>query len=87
MKTPNSISHVQCVFCWELTLKQPDAQGLRSFTIGKEPPTFGQMRCGVEELKQLNYCIQMMCQMSGMMEMAPDIFFLEGFFGSNAKGS
>ena len=55
IQTPKSISYLHCVFCWELTRKQPDAQGLRNFTIGKKPPTFGQMRRGGEELKQLNW--------------------------------
>lgn len=77
-------SHVHCVFCWELTLKQPDAQGLRNFTIGSKPPTFGQMRRGGEELKQLNCCIPMMCQMSGMMKLV-DISFWKDFLGQIRK--
>lgn len=86
IQTPKSISYLHCVFCWELTRKQPDAQGLRNFTIGKKPPTFGQMRRGGEGLKQLNCCIQMMCQMSGMMKIV-DISFWKGSLGSNTKGS
>lgn len=86
IQTPKSISYLHCVFCWELTRKQPDAQGLRNFTIGKKPPTFGQMRRGGEELKQLNCCIQMMCQMSGMMKIV-DISFWKGSLGSKTKGS